>query len=425
MGRLFRQLHFATNLGVKFFVPVALFCMLFIVSIIGVNNRILSREITEQYKERARGVALLFDHELGEAESFLSNPQALDQHIKELLIRYPEVYQVNIYRRVDGVYRVIASSDAARVGSEADSPDIEPLRTGRVHIEEAVEDGRRILEAVFPLRRDGQIVATLGAYSSLLERDRRLAAINRRVAMLALLAVIIVLSIIYVVVGMAVVAPLRGLLTNIERVAAGDLDREGIIAGESPTPAARDEMTRFASAFATMVRMLRQDRDQLRDLAIRDSLTGLHNRRFLEEIMERELAQAVRYQQSFAIAVIDVNGLREVNNRMGHQAGDALLRRTAEFLRRNVRASDEVTRWGGDEFVILMPHTNAAQASQVQRRLGAGLADHNSRASEGERLEFSIGVSSWTPGRDIEAVMREADTRMYDDKHGRPSDHPD
>lgn len=97
--------------------------------------------------------------------------------------------------------------------------------------------------------------------------------------------------------------------------------------------------------------------------------------------------------------------------------GDELLRRTARFLKENVRASDEVVRWGGDEFLILMPRTDGTQAAGVVRRFMTLLGSHNGDYG-GVPVNFSIGVSIWEPGRDVEDLLREVDARMYEQKRG-------
>lgn len=415
MRTLFRRLHLMTDLGTKLFVPVGLLTAVIVAMVAWVSAQALSREVTKQYEQRARGAAALFNHEFGETD-LLQNSAELGRLICDLLASYPEFYRVTIYGQVGEVYQAIASTEPARVGAKAGAHDVEPLRTGNAYLREEVEEGHRILEIDYPLMRDGRPVATLGAYFLLADRDREVAALLREIAALAALTMAALLGIVYVVARTAVLAPLRSLLSATERATAGDLAVD-ILSGREETrrTGVRNEIVRFEKAFDDMVRVLRQNRDELRNLAIRDSLTGLHNRRYFEEIVQRELAQVERYGNPFAVAVIDVNGLRDVNNRFGHLAGDKLLLRTAEFLKHSVRASDEVMRWGGDEFLILMPHTNAAQAGLVAARLKAARAEHNARAT-GVPLGFSIGVSAWEPGRDVESILREADNRMYEEK---------
>jgi diguanylate cyclase (GGDEF)-like protein len=410
-----RSLHLGTTLAVKFFVPVCLFSLLAISVALGVNDRILRQEITAQYRERARGAGELFDHWL-EGEALLSDREVLDRHISELHRRYPEFYRISVYSRRDGVYRVVASSDAARVGAEADPHDIRPLRTGNVHMEEREDDGRPILEIAYPLRQGGQVVATMGAYASLLDRDRRLAALRRRLSLLALAMVSGLLAVVYLVIHTAVLVPLRRVLAGVESLAAGNLQVEILTTDADTKSSPRDEVGRFARAIQAIAATLREDRDHLRDLAIRDPLTGLYNRRYFGEIVGHEMARAERYGTPFAIAIIDVNGLRDVNNRFGHLAGDQLLQWTGRFLRQNVRSSDEVFRWGGDEFLVLMSHTDGGQALAAVGRLKAAIADHNRAHDRREHLDFSIGVSGWERGRNLEEILQEADSRMYEDK---------
>lgn len=421
MRELIRRLHLMTGLSVKLFVPVALFSAAIIATVAWVNALGLNRELTEQYRQRALGAAVLFAHEVSETD-ILKDSAATARHIRELKTFYPDFLRISIYAQAGNAYRVIASSDDALVGAEAEPQDKVALLTGKLSSHEELVGGRRVLEIHYPLRRGDQIVASLGVYVPLTERDRALAALLWRVAALAALTLAGLLGVIYVVARTAVLTPLRSLLEATERVAAGDVDVEipsSLV--ETPRVEVRYEVIRFARAFDAMVREIRQDRERLRDLAISDPLTGLHNRRYFEEIIRREVAQAARYRTPFAVAVIDVNGLRETNSRFGHLAGDQILQLTADFLRRNVRSSDEVFRWGGDEFLILMPHTDAHQARVAARRLKAAAADHNRTHGERERLDFSIGLSSWEPGRDREEILQEADARMYEDKRGTRS----
>jgi diguanylate cyclase (GGDEF)-like protein/PAS domain S-box-containing protein len=158
-------------------------------------------------------------------------------------------------------------------------------------------------------------------------------------------------------------------------------------------------------------------RQRLQELAIRDPLTGLYNRRFLDEAVEREVAAARRYRRPLAFLYVDVDGFREVNNRLGHLTGDEVLRRVAEFLRTNVREADYVVRIGGDEFLIMIPETDGA-VDRVMHRLKErikGLA-----RELGVAIGLSIGKAIWEPAQqefDLDKLLAEADKRMYEDKH--------
>ncbi len=412
------RIYLATGLGVKLFVPMALLMTLAIALFATQGYRAYRKSITQQYIERARGAAALFDHERAELGYSLTDSAELSRNIAHLLDLYPEIFRLTVYVPVGGVYRAVYSNDPSRLGREVQPHDVEPLRTGLYYIHEEVDDGRRVLEVNFPVHQDGRAVATVGAYASLLDRDRQMVVFLRRTVGVVAGTLIALLGVIYLAARSTVVIPLRRVLTTAERVAAGELPAEAPANGDGLSRAGvRDEVARFGLALDATVRRIRRDQLQIRELAITDFLTGLHNRHFFDEIIHREIAQAQRHQQPFAIAVIDVNGLREVNNRFGHLAGDDLLRRAAVFLRRSVRASDEVVRWGGDEFLILMPQTDDAQAAAAARRLKEALAAHDAGSSAAVPLSFSIGVSVWKPGRSLEDILMEADARMYEEKY--------
>jgi len=386
------------------------------------SYRALSAEITEQYVQRARGAAVVLDREITEGR-VLQQPERLTEQLRALQARYPDLLRLRLYARVEGSYRVVASSDPAQVGAPAEAHDVEPLRTGTIQVTELVLGGRRVMEVNYPLHQDGRPLAVLGAYASLAARDRDVASLLQKVVALAVLVFAGLVASSYLIARAAVLGPLRRMLVTTERAVGGELAEE-VDDGFRATSAddARYEVARFALVFNAMVQRVRRQQETLREVAITDPLTGLHNRRYFEEIVQREMARAARDGRPFSIVVVDVNGLRDVNNRLGHLAGDELLRRTAAFLRRHVRTADEVIRWGGDEFLILMPATGPEGAAQVEGRLKAQLAE--TAAQDREGVSVSVGVATWSPGSDLEAVLREADTRMYADKRRAPGEGP-
>lgn len=424
MQRLLRHLHVRTSLLLKLFVPLALFSVGLIALVTGLAYTALHREITQQYDQRARGVALLLARQIGE-EDLLDRPAALSRFIRRLQELYPEFYRISIYAPVGGTYRVIASTDEAYIQREAELHDLKPHQTGEIYLTEGVEEGRPFLEVNVPLRQGeeegGRIVAVLGAYVSLEERNRKLADLLRRTVAIAVLAFGGLLGVLYGVLRSAILRPLYALTDAARRVAAGDFEAHVPYYEEKGFRKIGYELVHVIRAFNAMLRRIRRDRERLREMAVRDPLTGLHNRRYFEEAVRREIARAHRHDQPFAILILDVNGLRRVNNRFGHLAGDELLRRVAEFLRRNTREIDEKIRWGGDEFLILMPQTDLLQAARRAERLKEALAEWNRCAEEPERVHLSIGFSCWEPGRALEEVLREADSRMYEDKYGGSS----
>jgi diguanylate cyclase (GGDEF)-like protein len=157
---------------------------------------------------------------------------------------------------------------------------------------------------------------------------------------------------------------------------------------------------------------------ELRYLADHDSLTGLLNRRRFRAELDQYVSFAARYGGRGAAMVIDIDGLKDVNDRLGHQAGDQLIREVAEILRERVRATDIVARLSGDEFAVLMPQADTEGAMQLGEDLRAQVAEGLPRSSEVETASISVGIAMFG-GQDsagAEAVLVAADQAMYQAK---------
>lgn len=160
----------------------------------------------------------------------------------------------------------------------------------------------------------------------------------------------------------------------------------------------------------------------LREQALRDPLTGLHNRRHLAEMAPGLIAAARRHGRPLSLAVMTLDPLPQVVDRLGHTEGDRLLVACAEVLQREVRACDAVCRRDGEAFVLLMPDTDSATAVLALERLQRALRKSGTRlrAAPGEAaISFSAGIATLAPeetGVDLEALLRRADTALQDAK---------
>lgn len=156
--------------------------------------------------------------------------------------------------------------------------------------------------------------------------------------------------------------------------------------------------------------------DALRRAALYDALTGAMNRLAYVDGVGLEMVQA----GTGAVAVVDVDNLKDVNDRYGHAAGDELLCRVAEVLRLGLRAADKLYRWGGDEFLIVLP---SARAEEVQRRLQALLAGAPPLALRGGVASVyviaSVGAADFSGAEGLEQAILQADRRMYEEKATR------
>jgi diguanylate cyclase (GGDEF)-like protein len=159
--------------------------------------------------------------------------------------------------------------------------------------------------------------------------------------------------------------------------------------------------------------------DSLKREASHDPLTRLNNRRLFLERLEQEVARATASGESFSIVFLDVDELKRINDTYGHLAGDALLREVSNALLDAVRGEDLVARYGGDEFVVLLPATPAPAAASVAQRISEGIARHRFMAGR-ELLQIpgvSLGVATFPrDGRTAEEILASADAILYQQK---------
>jgi len=157
---------------------------------------------------------------------------------------------------------------------------------------------------------------------------------------------------------------------------------------------------------------------KLREQAMRDPLTGIYNRRYFNQVVEQEINRSKRYKHSIAFLMIDINRFKEINDRFGHQIGDSVLQQVASLLLQEVREADIVVRYGGDEFLIVLPETNG-EADVVLQRIHCAVGKRN---ETNELIPFpvtlAIGSAHWEPDRDrtVAQVLAEADQKMYEEK---------
>lgn len=160
----------------------------------------------------------------------------------------------------------------------------------------------------------------------------------------------------------------------------------------------------------------------LEKLSLTDTLTGLYNRRGHELLAAQVLRSARREKTLVAILFLDLDGLKRVNDEQGHDAGDRLLLRAADFLRRSFRDSDVIARLGGDEFCVVgaVP-ASAEERDMIRHRLEENLARHNATCVNEPPLSLSIGLAWWDPRspRPLGELVEEADGRMYEDKRNK------
>ena len=160
---------------------------------------------------------------------------------------------------------------------------------------------------------------------------------------------------------------------------------------------------------------------QIRAMSLTDELTGLHNRRGFFTLARQQFRVSARGRREMVLLFADLDGMKQINDRMGHGEGDVALREAAALLRRTFRESDIVARMGGDEFVVLATDTSAAGAEVMVRRLQSNLQALNADPARSAPLSISVGVAVYDPAAPatLDELLARADAGMYRQKQGR------
>lgn len=160
--------------------------------------------------------------------------------------------------------------------------------------------------------------------------------------------------------------------------------------------------------------------EKVERLSIADGLTGLYNRRFLSKRLEEEYSKAIRYNTPLSLLVMDVDFFKRVNDTFGHQVGDNALISVARVLQQSVRESDLVGRYGGEEFVVLLPHTGLDKALTVAEKIRLAVSETPVEGMGERRLTISIGVAGFPDLKvaNMEELVRKADEALYRAKEG-------
>lgn len=208
------------------------------------------------------------------------------------------------------------------------------------------------------------------------------------------------------------------LMVNEDRKKAAGKYLEGCVDDIVLCPVEKGELRARVSSLLRTRGVSLKLKKEMEKKALRDPLTGLYNKRFLDGIIDKEVERARRYKRPLAFCMIDINDFKGVNDRYSHMVGDEVLKELAGLLKNNIRDSDFLIRYGGDEFLILMPETDGESVNVVER-IHREVKSWNSRSDLIEvPLEIAVGHSHMLPDQDrsLDEVLKEADEKMYEDK---------
>jgi diguanylate cyclase (GGDEF)-like protein len=150
---------------------------------------------------------------------------------------------------------------------------------------------------------------------------------------------------------------------------------------------------------------------QISRMAAEDALTGLFNRRKINELIQHEIERSERYNKGFSVIIIDIDYFKRVNDRHGHLAGDELLKMFTEILTHTIRHTDEVGRWGGEEFVVLCPETSLEGAVALANKIRQKI-DHTTFNNYGKQTA-SFGIACYRQGDTMDSMISHADEALY------------
>ncbi|HEX9704994.1 MAG TPA: diguanylate cyclase [Gemmatimonadales bacterium] len=231
----------------------------------------------------------------------------------------------------------------------------------------------------------------------------------RTVTTMTVVGTLVAVALLAYGVGLVVVRPLERLTSAAAKVAAGDLSVE-LPAGGS------GEVGYLTRAFSHLVSRLRERENQgeLEKLSVTDALTGLYNRRHLVGTLANEVQRSRRLRRTFSVLLADVDHFKRYNDTYGHLAGDSVLVKIAEILRKTTRGVDSVARYGGEEFLVMLLEAPLATALLVAERIRARVA---AEEFGGDPLSVSIGVAEYPAHGDTpEELIASADAAMYQAK---------
>lgn len=269
------------------------------------------------------------------------------------------------------------------------------------------------------------IIGYLRLATDISEAERQLAQIADQLQYLAV-TVIVLVAPCSLLVMRKVVAPLNELSRTSRAIADGVMDARAKVSSHNEIgelAAVFNEMAdRLAETQFEMLKLnaeleerVQQRTHELEELASRDAVTGLYNRRHFSEVINREFAAAERYDADITCLMFDLDHFKETNDKFGHRTGDEVLMVVADCIARELRESDVAARFGGDEFIVLLPQSSASAAANLADRIVRRFNHRVQEEMPGVPTTLSIGVASLrtTRARSAEALIHEADLALY------------
>ena len=206
--------------------------------------------------------------------------------------------------------------------------------------------------------------------------------------------------------SLRITGPLRKLMSQADDISHGNFFTPVFRTGE-------DEIGKLGLAFSVMTHHLKNSFQKIEQLATTDGLTGIYNRRYFEETLEKELRRAKRFNHPVSLIILDIDYFKKFNDSYGHQTGDQVLKTVAEMTKSNARDSDIVARYGGEEFVAILPETDLDGAMVLAERLRWAVENY-SFVFDGNQLKITISIGvAYSESIDKITLVKNADAALY------------
>lgn len=282
-----------------------------------------------------------------------------------------------------------------------------------LELQQSIRNQESVLEDIVT-NLEELIALNAGRLEERLEQAKNLKRFSQRLSVAMVLLVSVMAAVLVYILNLHIIAPINRLMEGVRKFSGGDYSTQVPVLTQ-------DEIGELSAAFNIMAGNIRQDRHQLTAQAKQDEKTGLFNFRHFKLVMQDELKRADRYKRQLSLVMIDIDFFKHYNDTNGHPMGDLLLKELSTLLKETVRETDTVARFGGEEFVILLPETGRDQAVRLAENLRVRIKNHVFPMEErqpNKDLTVSMGVAAY-PSRNVdslETLLEKADKALYQAK---------
>lgn len=367
------------------------------VTIVIFDSYLLRSAVKETYVSQLKGMTTAINGRYEESRSIQDVQQIFDyiKHMEE------DILELNLHVKKDEQQKIMASTDRQSIGSHSTNTLSPTFDSGKTMIAHLSENKTHKVRLVAPLMEDGTVIGAIELYINNSDDVAKLQKQIQRTVVVGIVVGLLLLIILWFIIRKLLVLPLLSL-----REAASTIQQGNQY--EALSLNASQEINEVASAFNEMVLNL-EDRYYK---SITDSLTGVFNSEYFKLKLSETIKHTNRSNRTMALLFCDVDNFKKLNDHEGHLYGDQVLEKIARIIVENVRTTDIVCRYGGEEFVVIMPETDEHNAKNIAEQIRHMIAIHGNQ-SVLTPISISIGVAVYPNDSDEKGLVHMADQAMY------------